>query len=78
MRSEIRRALANLNVGRKANVEGIVENRLTTWANVLQQIVKTFYSTFEDTLPTSYFNSNDGLKSAMSNVLEQAVCKVVR
>lgn len=63
----------------RIDVEAIVENRLTNRTNMLQsQCVKNVMSTFEDTLNASYFNSNIGLKSQLSNVLKQALGEVVR
>lgn len=79
MRSEIESALADFIVVTKTDVEPIVKNDVTKWTTTLQsQIVKAVESLFKNTMQTSYFNSNNGLKSALFNVFEQALGQVVR
>lgn len=57
MKWEIERALPDIGVVTKTDVESIFENFLTKWANMLQwQIFKTIESTFEDASQMSFFN----------------------
>lgn len=79
MSSDIEHALADLGPATKTEVEALVENRLTKCTNRLQSyIVKAVQYTFVDALKANYFSSNNGLKSTVSNIVEQALGKVVR
>lgn len=70
MRCDVERALADIGVVTKTDVEPIVENLLIKWINTLTlQIVKDTKSTFEVAVQASYFNLNIGLKPAMLNVV---------
>lgn len=42
------------------------------------EVVENVAETFEDGLQSSYSDSNEGLKSAMFNIIEQALTEVVR
>lgn len=60
-------------------VEAIAQSRLTKWANKIQlQIFKTVVYTFKDELQSLCFNSNNGFKSNLFNVIEPALGDVVR
>lgn len=70
--------LADLGIVTKTEVEGIVKTCLTKCTSTLQsQIVKTVESTLEDPIQVSNFSSNNGLKTAMSNAIEQPLSRVV-
>lgn len=72
--SEIDFVLTDIVVVTKAIVDTIVESSPTNCTSTLQlQIVKAVESTFEDTLQKRYFNSNNGRKTAMFNVVEQVL-----
>lgn len=78
-RSEMEHALADAGFMTNADVEAIVEIRLTKWTSTPQsQIVEAVESTFEEALQARCFNSNNVLKAAMFRVVEQALGKVVR
>lgn len=63
----------------KTNVWMIVEIRLMKWRSTLKsQIVSTVKPMFEEALQGSPINSKNGLKTAMFNVVEQTLGKVVR
>lgn len=78
--NEIVHVLPHLGVVGKTKVKEIEEiggTQLTKRYSTLQsEIVKAVESTFEDTLQTSYFNSTNGLKTAMFKVVEQGLGKV--
>lgn len=79
MRIEVERTLDDLSVVTKTKIDAVVENRLIKCTNTLQsQIVKTVGFTFDDALQASYFESNNGFKSAMFNVVNQVLGEVVR
>lgn len=62
----------------KADVEKIVESRLTEWTSSLRsQIPKGAKSTFENAFLEGYFNFNAGLKTALLKVAEQAMGKMI-
>lgn len=72
------RALDDLCVETKADVEAIVESKNPNSLNKLTKklwflIVKAVKSKFEDALQASNFNSNKGLKSSMFNVMERTM-----
>lgn len=76
-KSEMERVLAYLGVLSTTDVEAIFDNQLTKWTSTLRsQNVKAVGSTFENALQRSYFKSNNGLKSAMFNVVEQVLGEV--
>lgn len=79
MKSDIKCALADLGVVTKIDVKVIGQNRLSRRTNTLwSQTVKTVEYTFGDTLPASYFNTNNGLKSTSIKVVEQSLGEVAR
>lgn len=77
MRSEIERVLTHLGVVTKEELERIVETYLTKWTSTLDwKIVKTVQFAFEDSLQASYSNPNNGLKTSMFHVVQQALGEV--
>lgn len=52
---------------------------MAKWTNTVQsQIFKAVDYTFENALQVDYFNLNNGLRSTMFNVIEQALGDIVR
>lgn len=71
--------MAKLGVVTKSDVKAIIENRLPKWTNISQsQVPKAVESTLNDALGAIYSNSNNGLKSALLNIDEQALREVLR
>lgn len=76
MRPEVETNLANLRARTKADVEALINGRLTQWTNTLHlPIVNAFKSTSEDIFRCSSYNSNDGLCAAMFEVFENVLAK---
>lgn len=79
MMINIEHVLADFGVITNADVEATIERRLTKWTSTQQsQVLKAVESTFEESLQSSYFNSNIGLKPTMYKVVEQALGEMVR
>lgn len=71
--------MTGLDVLTRIAFEAIDEDWMIKRTNMLEsQVFKLVESVFEEPLLYSYFNSNNGLKSAMFNVVEPAMDKVNR
>lgn len=78
-RSKVTDLFDYLSVLTRTDVEVIVQNCLTKRTNsLLLQIARAVEFTFEVALQASYFNSKNRLRSAMLQVIEQALSHLVR
>lgn len=76
-RTEIATVLAHLGVVMKTEVSGIVESCVAKIHDMIKdEIVETVVDSFEDYIHRSYYDSNEGIKSIIFSIVEQALSEV--
>lgn len=79
MKIEVERILAHVVVESEADVQRIVKNYLDRLTRLIKSdIVKSVEATSQDDLHPSWFDSCNGLKTAMFNLTELGLAEVVR